>query len=61
MDFILNVNSRGLFKDCAGLVSHFKNFYPKHVENKINTPSFPHSKGFIEVPDPSDYDKMQTW
>lgn len=61
MDFILNVNSRGLFKDCAGLVAHFKNYYPKHVENKINTPSFPHSKGFIEVPDPSDYDKMQTW
>ena len=61
MDFLLNVNGRGLFKDCAGLIAHFKNFYPKHVENKVNTPSFQNSKGFIDVPDNLDYDKMETW
>lgn len=61
MDFVLNVNSRGLFKDCAGLIAHFKNYYPKYVENKVTPPSFPNSKAFIEIPDPSDYDKMQTW
>jgi len=61
MDFLLNVNGRGLFKDCAGLIAHFKNFYPKHVENKVNTPSFQNSKGFIDVPDNLDYDKMEVW
>lgn len=61
MDFIININQRGLFKDCKGIISHFKNFYPKHVGGKINVPSFSNSKGFIDVPDNLDYDNMETW
>jgi len=61
MEFIENINDRGLFKDCAGMISHFKNYYPKHIEGKQLNGSFKTSNAFIDVPENLDYDKMETW
>ncbi len=59
-EFLVDVNLRGLFKDCAGLKSHFKNYYPKHFKPQQNGMSL--SKGFLDIPDNIDYENAKdTW
>ena len=59
-EFVRKLNLENDFKNVAGLKVHFVRHYKKHLNGKTYS-AFTHSKGFIEVPDPSDYDKMQTW
>ena len=59
-EFIKKLNLENDFKNVAGLKVHFVRHYKKHLNGRTYS-AFTQSKGFIEVPNPSDYDKMQTW
>lgn len=59
-NFVYKLNLENDFKNASGIKIHFVRHYNKHKNGKEFT-AFTHSKGFIEVPDPSDYDKMETW
>jgi len=59
-EFVKKLNLENDFKNLAGLKVHFTRHYKKHLNGKVYT-AFTQSKGFIDVPDNLDYDKMEVW
>lgn len=59
-EFVKKLNLENDFKNAGGLKVHFTRHYKKHLNGKVYT-AFTQSKGFIDVPDNLDYDKMETW
>ena len=58
IDFLLEQDLKGQFKNESGLINHFGHWYKKHKSN-ANGNSL--SKGFVEVPEYQNYDDMETW
>lgn len=59
-NFIYKLNLENSFKNVAALKVHFVNHYKAHKNGKQYT-AFSNSKGFIEVPENTDYDNMEKW
>lgn len=59
-EFVKKLNLENDFKNVAALKIHFTRHYKKHLNGKTYT-AFSQSKGFIDVPDNLDYDKMEVW
>lgn len=59
-EFVRKLNLENDFKNAGGLKVHFVRHFKKHLNGKEFT-AFTQSKGFIDVPENLDYDKMQTW